>query len=114
MAVGTNSNPHISPTISTTMNALRAGLIVAILTYAVDVMGKIMVKPIFLLLAFFAVSGCSLMIERSAKYSEFSLENGHTRGEIISEVGEPIKTNIHIRHQVINLLCLKSRLFGQL
>jgi len=47
-----------------------------------------------MLVAIFVVSGCSLMLERSAKYSEYSLENGHSRDEIISEIGEPIKTNV--------------------
>lgn len=49
----------------------------------------IMLRLLFSIISILLVSGCSALIEKSAKYSKFALQEGYTRDDIIAELGAP-------------------------
>ncbi|MEH6345680.1 MAG: hypothetical protein V7785_11380 [Bermanella sp.] len=70
-----------------------------------------MLKLCLFILSVFSLSGCSMLIERSAKYSEFALEDGHTREDIIAELGEPIKSNSSDKDCHCEVFLVEGRIF---
>jgi len=57
------------------------------------------------------LSGCSLLIERSAKYSEFALEYGHTREEVNEVLGEPLCKTTFAKRPACYVYPVKGRVF---
>lgn len=70
-----------------------------------------MLKFYLVIFSIISVSGCSMLIERSAKYSEYALEDGHSREDIIEEIGEPIKFNFSDKSCHCDIYLVEGRVF---